>query len=43
MGGRSLLSRLLVAVPATVLVGTGAAVAQEAVTLRMILVAPEDR
>ena len=43
MGGRSLLSRLLLAVPAIVLIGTGAAVAQEAVTLRMILVAPEDR
>ena len=43
MGGRNLLSRLLLAVPAIVLIDTGAAVAQEAVTLRMILVAPEDR
>jgi multiple sugar transport system substrate-binding protein len=43
MGGRSLLSHLLLAVPAIVLIGTGAAAAQEAVTLRMILVAPEDR
>jgi multiple sugar transport system substrate-binding protein len=43
MGGRNQLSRLLLAVPATVLIGTGAAAAQEAVTLRMILVAPEDR
>jgi ABC-type glycerol-3-phosphate transport system substrate-binding protein len=43
MGGQSLLSRLLLAVPTVVLLGTGAAVAQEAVTLRMILVAPEDR
>ena len=43
MGGRNLLSRLLLAVPAIVLIDTGAAVAQEAVTLRMILVSPEDR
>ena len=43
MGGRNLLSRLLLAIPVIVLIDTGAAVAQEAVTLRMILVAPEDR
>jgi hypothetical protein len=43
MGRRNLLSRLLLAVPLIVPIGTSAGVAQEAVTLRMILVAPEDR
>jgi multiple sugar transport system substrate-binding protein len=43
MGRRNLLSRLLLAVPLMASIGTSAGMAQEAVTLRMILVAPEDR
>ena len=43
MGRRNLLSQALLAAPVAVLIGTSAGVAQEAVTLRMILVAPEDR
>ncbi|MGH6898375.1 MAG: extracellular solute-binding protein [Geminicoccaceae bacterium] len=43
MGRRNVLSRLLLVAPAVVLMGTSAGVAQETVTLRMILVAPEDR
>jgi multiple sugar transport system substrate-binding protein len=43
MGRRNLLSQALLAAPVAVLIGTSAGVAQETVTLRMILVAPEDR
>jgi multiple sugar transport system substrate-binding protein len=43
MGRRNVLSQALLAAPVAVLMGTSPGVAQEAVTLRMILVAPEDR